>query len=128
MSPSVELPYLFDHDPKQNSLFPYDQVDTYEFFLDLGPLSNMNEKYLHGSSQIWNDFLAHSTYDDYWRAIDTRDKIGQIAIPVYLMCGWYDNYPAAAFFQLPHVYTTHLIRDKPMPKPPARTSSSSLPR
>jgi dipeptidyl aminopeptidase/acylaminoacyl peptidase len=42
LSPSAELPYLFDFDPKENSRFPFDQVDTYEFFLDLGPLSNMN--------------------------------------------------------------------------------------
>lgn len=90
LSPSAELPYLFDFDPKQNSRFPYDQVDTYEFFLDLGPLANMNARYLHDVSPTWNHFMAHATYDDYWRAGATLPHLTEVPVPVLNVVGWWD--------------------------------------
>jgi putative CocE/NonD family hydrolase len=48
-------------------------------------------------NKLWRDYVSHSTYDDFWQAIGIRDKYHQIRIPVYLMCGWYDNYPGATF-------------------------------
>ena len=64
-------------------------------------------------NKLWRDYVSHSTYDDFWRAIATRDHIHKIRIPVYLMCGWYDNYPGATFkyFQkLKALNTTNEIR------------------
>ncbi len=46
---------------------------------------------------LWQDYLRHATYDDFWHALGTRHKIDHIRIPVYLMAGWYDNYPGATF-------------------------------
>jgi putative CocE/NonD family hydrolase len=48
-------------------------------------------------NKLWRDYVSHSTYDDFWKAIGTRDKYHKINIPVYLMGGWYDNYPGATF-------------------------------
>ena len=48
-------------------------------------------------NKLWRDYVSHSTYDDFWKAIGTRDKYHKIKIPVYLMGGWYDNYPGATF-------------------------------
>ena len=48
-------------------------------------------------NKLWNDYVSHSTYDDFWKAIGTRDKYHKVRIPVYLMGGWYDNYPGATF-------------------------------
>ena len=90
LSPSAELPYLFDFDPKQNTRFPYDQVDTYEFFLDLGPLSNMNARYLHDVSPTWNHFMAHSTYDDYWQQGNTLQHLDSVTVPTLNVVGWWD--------------------------------------
>ncbi len=44
-------------------------------------------------NKLYNDYVSHSTYDDFWKAIGTRHKLDKIRIPVYLMSGWYDNYP-----------------------------------
>ena len=44
-------------------------------------------------NKLYNDYITHSTYDDFWKAIGIRDKLHNIRIPVYLMGGWYDNYP-----------------------------------
>ncbi|MCA8954365.1 MAG: CocE/NonD family hydrolase [Planctomycetes bacterium] len=90
LSPSAELPYLFDFDPKENSRFPYDQVDLYEFFLDLGPLSNMNTRYLHGVSPTWNHFMAHTVYDDYWQQGATLPHLGEVTVPTLNVVGWWD--------------------------------------
>lgn len=90
LGPSAELPYLFDFDPKQNSRFPFDQIDTYEFFLDLGPLSNMNKYYLKGVSPTWDNFMAHSTYDEYWQAGGTLQHLDQVTVPTLNVVGWWD--------------------------------------
>lgn len=90
LSPSAELPYLFDFDPKANTRFPYDQVDTYEFFLDLGPLANMNARYLHDVSPTWNAFMAHATYDDFWRAGNTLQHLTSVTVPTLHVVGWWD--------------------------------------
>ncbi len=90
LSPSAELPYLFDFDPKANSRFPYDQVCTYEFFLDLGPLSNMNARYLRGASPTWDSFLEHATYDEFWMRGNTLQHLGSITTPTLNVVGWWD--------------------------------------
>lgn len=46
-------------------------------------------------NKLWRDYVSHSTYDDFWKTLGMRDKYHKIKIPVYLMCGWYDNYPGA---------------------------------
>ncbi len=48
-------------------------------------------------NKLWRDYVSHSTYDDFWKTLGMRDKYHKIKIPVYLMCGWYDNYPGATF-------------------------------
>lgn len=90
LSPSAELPYLFDFDPKANARFPYDQIDTYEFFLDLGPLSNMNARYLKNVSPTWDAFMAHATYDEYWEAGGTLQHLDSVTVPTLNVIGWWD--------------------------------------
>ncbi|MEM8564252.1 MAG: CocE/NonD family hydrolase, partial [Pseudomonadota bacterium] len=90
LSPSAELPYLFDFDAKANSRFPYDQLDIYEFFLDLGPISNMNDHYMRGASPTWNNFLEHSVYDEYWQRGGTLQHLTEVAVPTLNVVGWWD--------------------------------------
>ena len=90
LSPSAELPYLFDFDPRKNSRFPYDQVDVYEFFLDLGPLTNMNRKYLQDRSPTWNHFMQHDTYDEYWEEGGTLQHLTELDVPTLNVVGWWD--------------------------------------
>ena len=64
-------------------------------------------------NKLWHDYVLHSTYDDYWKANDIRDKYHKIKIPVYLMCGWYDNYPGSTlkyFEKLVKLGATNEIR------------------
>jgi putative CocE/NonD family hydrolase len=64
-------------------------------------------------NHMWREYLTHSTYDDYWKAINVRDELHKIKIPAYLMCGWYDNYPGPtlkAFEMLRQVGATDEVR------------------
>ena len=49
-----------------------DQHDLYEWFLDLGALSNINERYFHGEAPTWNAFARHPNMDEYWETFRTR--------------------------------------------------------
>jgi putative CocE/NonD family hydrolase len=52
---------------KTDSLFPFDKYDTYEWYLKLGPLSNVNKKYFFNKLPSWNDFVNHPNYDTFWQ-------------------------------------------------------------
>jgi putative CocE/NonD family hydrolase len=52
---------------KTNFQFEFDKYDTFEWYLALGPLSNANKLYFHGTLPTWNDFVAHPNYDEFWQ-------------------------------------------------------------
>ena len=54
-------------DKNKNTHFDFETYDTYQWYLDLGPLSNINTKYLHGSIPYWNASVDHPDYDDFWK-------------------------------------------------------------
>ena len=57
---------------KENHQFSFDTYDTYEWYLKLGALSNVNPKFLHGEIPTWNDFVAHPNFDDVLAAAGDR--------------------------------------------------------
>ena len=57
--------------------FEFDAYDTFGWYLKLGPLGNVNAKYLHGKIPTWNDFVAHPDYDEFWKR---QTMIPQITI------------------------------------------------
>jgi len=73
-----------------NLPFEFDQYDAYEFYLDLGPLSNANEKYFKGKIPSWNNFMAHPDYDDYWKGINVSRYLDKLHIPTLNVAGWWD--------------------------------------
>src|SRR5260370_12679644 len=52
---------------KANTNFKFDRQDTFEWYLTLGPLTNVNAKYFRGKMPSWNDFVAHPNYDAFWQ-------------------------------------------------------------
>ena len=46
---AFEYSVLEQADKNENTHFKFETYDTYQWYLDLGPLSNINAKYLHGS-------------------------------------------------------------------------------
>ena len=72
-------------------MFDYKTKDAYDFFLKLGPLKNtQSAKYYNNRSYIWNEYLLHDTYDDYWKARNIRPYLKHIKPAVMVVGGWFD--------------------------------------
>ena len=78
--PTVDFPRRFEHGTP----------DGYKFFLDMGPVSNANEKYLKGQVAFWNEMMDHPTYDEYWRARSTLPHLKSVRTAVMTVGGWFD--------------------------------------
>ena len=65
--------------------------DGYQFFLDLGPLSNVNEKHFHGEIPFWNDTVAHPNYDEFWQSRNILPHLENISAAVLVVGAWFDT-------------------------------------
>src|SRR5438105_9138211 len=70
--------------------FEHDTNDGYDFFLKLGPLSNVNPKYLKDDVAFWNEVAKHPDYDDYWKERNLRPHLKNIKPAVLTVGGWFD--------------------------------------
>jgi uncharacterized protein len=70
--------------------FEHGTPEGYRFFLDLGPLSNANTKYLKNEIAFWNQILEHPNYDDFWQARNIRPHLRNIKPAVMTVGGWFD--------------------------------------
>ena len=74
-----------------SAVFEVNPKDMYSFFLKLGPIKNtQSKKYFDHKSYIWDEYLQHDTYDDYWKARNIRPHLKNITIPVLVVGGWFD--------------------------------------
>ena len=71
--------------------FLFDRYDTYDWYLSLGPLSNVNKRYFHDNVPTWNDFVAHPDYDDFWKRQTLIPHIRDVKIPTLNVAGWWDQ-------------------------------------
>jgi putative CocE/NonD family hydrolase len=76
---------------KESTNFRFDEYDTFEWYLRLGPLSAVNERYLHGRIPTWNDFVAHPDYDAFWRKQAMASYLTRAAVPALHVAGWWDQ-------------------------------------
>lgn len=70
--------------------FDYDTPDGYQFYLDLGPLKNINQKYFHGRREFWNRIVEHPDYDEFWQARNILPHLKAVAPAVMTVGGWFD--------------------------------------
>src|SRR4051794_22748729 len=54
--------------PAQAGPPPQNGPDAYGFFLSLGPLTNIEEKYFKRDVAFWTEMAQHQAYDEYWQA------------------------------------------------------------
>jgi uncharacterized protein len=70
--------------------FDFGTPDGYDFFLHAGTIQDLNKRYLKESNSLFNDQVAHTTYDDYWRARDLSRHMKNIKCAVMVVGGWFD--------------------------------------
>jgi putative CocE/NonD family hydrolase len=93
---AFRLSYAFEYAfmeeiSKVDSLFPFSNYDTYEWYLRLGPLSNVNKNYFFNKLPSWNNFVLHPNYDDYWKKQALAQLLDSPRVPVLNVAGWWDQ-------------------------------------
>jgi putative CocE/NonD family hydrolase len=70
--------------------FDYGTPWGYEFFLNAGPTSELNDRYMGGRIPGFQDYVDHPDYDEFWQAMNPLPHIGKVEIPVLHVAGWFD--------------------------------------
>lgn len=71
--------------------FDFGTRDGYQFFLDLGPLSNVNRRHFHDEIQFWNEMAAHPNYDEFWQSRNILPHLKNVSAAVLVVGGWFDT-------------------------------------
>jgi putative CocE/NonD family hydrolase len=93
---AFRLSYAFEYAfmeeiSKTDSLYQFGDYDTYDWYLKLGPLSNINKKYMHGKLPSWNDFTKHPNYDAYWKEEALPSRLDHPRLAIQHVSGWWDQ-------------------------------------
>ena len=94
---AFRLSYGFEYaflteDSKENSNFAFDKYDTYDWYLQLGPLSNVQSKYLKDKIlPTWRDFTEHPNYDAFWQRQAMKPYLTRVTMPTLSVAGWWDQ-------------------------------------
>jgi len=87
----VEYSVLEQADKNKNTNFEFETYDTYQWYLDLGPLSNVNSKYLHDSIPFWNSIMDHPDYDEFWKKEAWVNQLHASPVPNLNVAGFWDQ-------------------------------------
>ncbi len=97
---------------KEMSPFAFDQPDLYDWYLKLGSLATVNEKYLNGKIPSWNDFATHASYDAFWQRQGVTQFLDRVKVPTLNVAGWWDQEdfygPITIYRELEKHDTNHL--------------------
>lgn len=70
--------------------FQFPVNDNYRFFLDLGPIKSVKEKYFADSIEFWNDLMTHGTYDQFWKDRNIRPHLKNVKPATMVVGGFFD--------------------------------------
>jgi hypothetical protein len=70
--------------------FDYPGRDNYRFFMDIGTVKNITEKYFGDSILYWHELINHPNYDDFWKARTPIPHLKNIKPAVLTVGGWFD--------------------------------------
>jgi uncharacterized protein len=97
---------------KERKAFTFDEPDLYTWYLKLGSLAHVNEKYLHGTIPTWNDFSAHPNFDSFWQKQAAAPYINRVSVPTLNVAGWWDQedfYGPIKIYELMEKYDTKYL-------------------
>ena len=76
---------------RENENFKFDLYDTYDWYLRLGAIANVDAKYFHGKLPTWNNFVGHPNYDEFWRNKSLSRHLKSPTVPILHVAGWWDQ-------------------------------------
>ncbi|PHR92666.1 MAG: hypothetical protein COA69_07505 [Robiginitomaculum sp.] len=75
---------------EDNPPFDYGTPWGYEFFLQAGATSKLNDKYFGGTMIAWDDLIDHPNYDEFWKKQAVLPYMKNINVPTLNVAGWFD--------------------------------------
>ena len=75
----------------KNTHFEFSDYDTYQWYLDAGPNSALDDKYLHGTVAAWNSAMAHPDYDEFWKRQAWMRQLHSSPVPNLNVAGFWDQ-------------------------------------
>lgn len=91
LSYGMEYTYEVEYDHTTDSDFPFPQFDLYDWYLKLGSLKNVNEKYFHNKVPTWNNIVRHPDYDAFWKQNSPLSYVSYPQIPMLHVGGYFDQ-------------------------------------
>lgn len=94
---ALRLSYDFEYavyeeaDKNANTHFAFDTWDTYDWYLKIGPLSNLNDRYVHGKIRYWNEAIEHPDYDAFWKQQAWVEALHKASVPNLNVAGFWDQ-------------------------------------
>ena len=82
--PGLEFP------PKRWPDFEYGTNDAYDFYLQMGSLSNARKHFGQNTESYWYDQVLHTTYDDYWKSRNISAHLKNVKCAVLTVGGLFD--------------------------------------
>ena len=77
---------------RENSDFAFDRYDTYDWYLGVGPLANIQREVLKDKIlPTWSDFTQHPDYDEFWQRQAMRGQLSRVTVPTLNVGGWWDQ-------------------------------------
>lgn len=92
LSYGLEYAYMMESSKEiSNVANIIDRYDSYEWYLNLGPLSNVDKKYFHGKLPTWNDFVNQPDYNEFWKRQAFAPWLNRVTVPIMNVAGWWDQ-------------------------------------
>ncbi len=91
LSYGFEYAYMVENS-KGGSQFEFENFDTYEWYLKLGALGNIQKNYLKDKHlPTWDDFQTHPNYDAFWQQQAMKPYLTRVTVPTLNVAGWWDQ-------------------------------------
>ena len=93
---ALRLSYAYEYaysleSAKTNVSVKFDRYDSYEWYLQLGSLANVNRRILNGKIPTWNDYVHHPNYDAFWQRQAVAPYMTNVSVPILHVAGWWDQ-------------------------------------
>ncbi|MEP6619701.1 MAG: CocE/NonD family hydrolase [bacterium] len=91
LSYGFEYAYMVEN-AKEGSQFEFEDYDTYDWYLRVGALPNIQTKYLKDKHlPTWDDFRAHPNYDAFWQRQAMKPYLTRVNVPTLNVAGFWDQ-------------------------------------
>ncbi|CAN5769445.1 CocE/NonD family hydrolase [soil metagenome] len=91
LSYATDWVYGLQIDKNDNKAFDYDSYDTYDWFLKIGPVENIDKLHFKGGVPMFTALLDHPDHDSFYTSQRWSDSLGKTVVPTLNVAGYWDQ-------------------------------------